>query len=383
MTLTFDEARRQTVLPMAVDAAASLPEAFLPPESVRSNAINETIRQMTNNECLMMAQDEMINILNRSHIPYAILKGTSVAALYPKPELRVQGDIDVLVSDGNFDYTIEVLSASRYQLMPSDPSYDVKLYKDNIRVEVHRAVSDIPPGEAGDLIRSALADALASARPINIESHSFAALADRHQALSLLLHMRFHLLNSGLGLRQLCDYALFIQQVDRQAWEEEIDPVLRQTGLWRFAAILAKTCHLYLGMPMESCPWCMDADEAACAKVIADFFRSGNFGCKDPGQDLNNTLSGVLDNTNRKGFGPLMLIRNLNSVARTQFPFFAKFPVLLPAMWVYLPIRYFIRMRTGKRRYQPVGEILNSARERESLFREFGLFRPEKELREK
>lgn len=381
--MVFDEARRQAVLPLAVDAAVSLPEALRPPESVRASAVNDAILQVTNNERLMMVQDELIQILNRSGIPYAILKGTSAAARYPKPELRVQGDIDVLVNEGDLDPAIGALSKSGYQLMPSDASYDVKLYKDNIRVEVHRAVSDIPLGEAGDFIRTALTGTLASGKPVSIEDHSFIILADKHQALSLLLHMRFHLLGSGLGLRQLCDYALFVHRVNKQTWEEEITPILRQSGLWRFAAILAKTCHLYLGLPLADCPWCMDADEAACAKVIADFFSSGNFGSKDPGRIPSAVLSAGREKPNTNRYNPMNLIRNLNANARKNFPICVMFPVLLPAMWVYLPIRYYIRMKTGKRRYQPVGDILNSAHEREALFKEFGLFQPEEELRGK
>ncbi len=238
----FTEARQQTVLPLAVEAASLLPEEIKPPDVAFSRAFNQVILQLAENERIMAAQDDLVKVLNQSGVPYAILKGSSVAALYPKPELRVQGDIDVLINEKDYKRALEALSLKGYQHTPRNPSYDEMFYKDSVKIEIHKAISDLPSGEVGDLIRTKLSSALVGVRNDVMDGHAFPVLQDRYQMLSLILHMRFHMLGTGLGLRQLCDYALFLYHVDRNTWNADIEPMLRRFGLFRFAAILAKTC---------------------------------------------------------------------------------------------------------------------------------------------
>lgn len=53
--------------------------------------------------------------MEEEKIPYAFFKGYELRELYPVPELRTMGDVDVLVRDEDLERTAEVLCGLGYQ----------------------------------------------------------------------------------------------------------------------------------------------------------------------------------------------------------------------------------------------------------------------------
>jgi len=98
---------------------------------------------------------------------------------------------------------------------------------------------------------------------------------DFHHCFILLCHMAAHLTELGIGLRRLCDWAVFVHRVDVSRWEEE----LRSCGLWHFAQVMSQLSAAYLGLPEQ--PWFGTADEEYNARLMEDIFLGGYFGEKD------------------------------------------------------------------------------------------------------
>ena len=77
---------------------------FLLPYTAPSDKLFFQIRQQTKMMMLHYYQIEqftvrLTSLLKEHHIPCILLKGISLAAYYPTPELRKLGDVDLYISD--------------------------------------------------------------------------------------------------------------------------------------------------------------------------------------------------------------------------------------------------------------------------------------------
>lgn len=369
------QARSQTVVPMVYDAIMKLPQAVRPSEALISELRRETLFSIASYEHLLIMQDEVLSHFSLAHIPCAILKGASAAVHYPKPELRMMGDIDVLVEEADLDKASQELEKRGFRKNDTKHECHITFEKAGVHVELHHAVSVVPDNPAGDTIRHLMRDAVHSAAMAALDCHRFPVLSKAHQAVSLLLHMQKHITSSGLGLRQLCDWAVFIKWIDKRDWESRISTTLKCCGLYRLSEILTKTCVLYLGLDKDSLLWCMHIPDALCLAVIQDFLNCGNFGRGDPAHTVSGTLVLHGKSHAKRRFFLRSILSNLNDTAYRRFPLCKKVPILLPFLWAFFPLRYFVRMQTGKRPKQSIKKILVKARQRDSLYESFELFK--------
>ena len=82
------------------------------PEAVFNKVCGTAIAVATASEAMLKEQRRILDLLEARQIPCAVLKGTSVAHLYPHPELRTIGDIDILVYEGAKPSACKALQAS-------------------------------------------------------------------------------------------------------------------------------------------------------------------------------------------------------------------------------------------------------------------------------
>ena len=77
---------------------------------VRAAAISSAMRSQS----MLVIQEEILDALAAQQIDCAVLKGMSVACHYPHPELRVPGDIDLLIGRTNLEAACKALEGSGF-----------------------------------------------------------------------------------------------------------------------------------------------------------------------------------------------------------------------------------------------------------------------------
>jgi len=90
----FEEAVSHSVHLLVYDCLTEQERAAIPKETAAPWR-QEVLSAMWYNEQLLGEQQEVLKAL--SGLPCVILKGSSSAACYPRPELRCAGDIDLLL----------------------------------------------------------------------------------------------------------------------------------------------------------------------------------------------------------------------------------------------------------------------------------------------
>lgn len=116
--------------------------------------------------------------------------------------------------------------------------------------------------------------ALSHTQDMEIQGIRFPILDSIYQMIGLLAHKEQHLATSGIGLRQICDWAVTMHALREQIGEKEI-ATLERCGLLHFAKVVTRLCEKYLGLP--PCLWYQNAMDDQVDALMEDILSAGNF----------------------------------------------------------------------------------------------------------
>lgn len=297
------------------------------------------------------AQHTFLHKLLSAHdISYVTLKGAASACYYPDPQSRAMGDVDFYVDRADFERALEVFRAEGFEAGELDHICHVVLKKKPMHMEMHHTPAGVPDGKAGEIIRGYLADLRERSRLLENPAVTCRCPSDFHHGLIMLMHLQHHLLAEGIGLRHLCDWAVFVGKFRGEEFPGLFRERLKAVGLWKLARMLSLCASRYLGLPEQDWMWGEWDDDQTARALMQDILAGGNFGNKDrqrayEGMFISNRgKNGVEDSRLRRGF------QALNRITIIKYPFFQKVPVLLPIGWVLAFCGYLIRTHRRNRR---------------------------------
>ena len=367
-TAVLEEAKRHKVTALLYPAIRSMDGVS---EAIFNKVCGTAITVAAASEAMLKEQRRILDLLEAHQIPCAVLKGTSVAYLYPHPELRTIGDIDILVDEDKLDYACSVLQEHEFA-----PTYTAEkhlcLQKGAVWVEMHRMVSVFPESEKGRFTKQYMTDAMHHTQTAEIDGIRFPMLSGSYQIISLLAHMEQHLATSGIGLRQVCDWAVTAHAL-RNCFDGESLALLERCGLLQFAKIMTRLCERYLGLPL--CSWSTDASDSLVDAMLADVLDGGNFQSQCTERPFTAVLTDAYD-VGGKGKSSIFhsYIQYLQKYIRQSCPW-AKSRMWIPVFGIFLPARWGVRVLLGKRKKVNLSQAVSTAREREKLLRELELYR--------
>ena len=361
-------AEKHFVKPLLYRSAKQLsgvPDKVL--DALRASAISSALR----NDSLMAIQAEILCMFNKRSISCAVLKGSSVSALYPYSEIRTLGDIDLLVDASKLSDACSALHENGYQHSSGHAFHECYEGKD-AHIELHQAVSEFPDTDKGRYTAAYMKDALRDTVIETLENYRFPVLDIPYQITSLLSHMERHLTDTGISLRQLCDWAVTVNHY-RDKMDETALNILAQCGLHRFAETLTKTCTAYLGLPKLD--WAEEIPDAMADAMMHEIITTGS--TYEIGAVRGLSSAFIPDeHTDTKQTSLLgHYIFNVNRKARNEHPYFVKCPLLYPFFWLFYPVRWWIRSLRGTRQKIQAAKTLSIAYRRKKLYGELKLFR--------
>ena len=364
------EARQQAVFPLVYAAVSDrLPEPMVGQcRAAYYNLLGTTVRNAHQH-------GQLHRLLCENAVPYVIIKGMASAAYYPDPFLRTMGDVDFLVDRSELSRVSKLLHADGFSGSEKTTHRAHLVYrKPGVVLEMHWEPNGLPEGEKGDLCRDYLKEAIATAKLYTVQGESFNVPDPFSHGLIVLLHTALHLINTGIGLRHLCDWAVFAGSMDSDTFRATFEEKLQAAGLWRFAQLLTQVSIRYLGCPEQE--WAIDhVDEELLGLIIEDVLKSGNFGEKDAERLNEAKLMTTVGSGTVRGTGPVrQFFSSLSEKAKQEMPACKKATILLPAGWVKVLIHHARLVSKGKRPKIHPGKMLSGAGDRSRVYREFQLF---------
>ena len=291
-------------------------------------------------------------LLEAAGIPFFLLKGKNLSELYPKPEFRRFGDVDILIND-------DALFEKAQQLFIENGFESQKLLVDHhieltyVRpertyiLELHRkAISSQDNKELDDSLNR-----LFGSLPLN------KPLPPAIEALYLILHMLQHLLSSGFGVKLLCDWVVYLEHYTDNIDSNQLKSILEDLGLFVFAHTVTELCVQKLGL--VSVPECfrqpLPDKKQKMALLAEDIFSAGEFGKTDTARML------ILKNgSSFSGY-----FREFHFQMKRRYPALQHIIPLWPALW-FLTGCYFL-YNNRHLRHTSTREILQNARARRRL----------------
>ena len=95
------------------------------------------------------------------------------------------------------------------------------------------------------------------------------------------MHAFVHFLNSGIGLRQVCDWTRLLATRHEDIDKLLLEKYFRKVRLLRAAKSFRDISPHYLGLPEDNLPFSVKSMERAGEILLDDIFATGNFGQHD------------------------------------------------------------------------------------------------------
>ena len=250
-------ADRHRVLPLLYDVLApKLPEEDENRKRLEKKSA-ETVRQSYR---LLFLGKYVTGLLQEHGIETVLLKGSGTAGLYPVPELRKSGDIDLLVADqkaGEKAYEVLHEHGFRKALEQHAHHHIVCVGTEQIGIEIHVALAEpFDSKSVNEWLAAHQAEFLAHCERTAVMGVEFPVLQPAYHAFYLLLHMLQHFLRAGFGLKLLCDWVVFWEKGYGSGVEERFCSMAEECRVMGFARLVTAVCVKYLGLSGEKCPCC-------------------------------------------------------------------------------------------------------------------------------
>ena len=208
-----------------------------------------------------------------------ILKGQGNALMYPNPYSRTPGDIDIWVEGGDkrvisFVRSISPREKACYHHIEF-PSYK------GVEVEVHYRPSFLLSFWHNRKLQKyygMMKEEQFSHRVMLGEQGEIAIPTVEFNVIFQLTHIYAHLMNEGIGLRQLLDYYFVLLHADIKDLAE-LQRNLKHFGLWKFAGAIMYIMQEVFGMPASRL--IVPSNEKYGVFVLNEVLEAGNFGKHD------------------------------------------------------------------------------------------------------
>ena len=193
--------------------------------------------------------------LTKAGIRPVLMKGAGLAALYPSPEQRTWGDIDLFVGKDQYHPACAIMRETFPKALKFDEELDhykhYNLIADGISIEIHRvSIGFQHPIDAARYSKMELAG-VENACELEIGDLRLKIFEPTFNALFVMLHSWEHMMTQGANIRQLMDLTLLLHhykdRIDRKrlrAWLKE----LHALDVWNLYMYMAVK---YLGLGDE------------------------------------------------------------------------------------------------------------------------------------
>ena len=365
----YKESRAQAVGILAFQTYRELPMA----EDIAAD-INKFIKASTwrNVQCFQY-HTYLHKLLTQHEIPYCVVKGAASASYYPDPLLRAMGDVDFYVHPDDMDRALAVFEADGFTSDSVNHPCHIAMKNGKKHFEMHFKPVAYHNGPVGEKLEVYWRNIRETAVPSEMEFATYIGPSTFHHGFILLTHLQHHLFYEGVGLRHLCDWAVFANAFSSEEFVAVFEAELKRIGLFRLAQLLSLCAVKHMGMPHKD--WMGDDYETA-DELLEDILSGGNFGRKDKQRSYEGMFIADRDTGDMSRGRLIQIFSSLNNIVDSHWRAAKKCPLLYPIGWVYFSLRYLIRVLLGKRKMNLVDTYQKSGQRREK-YEKLRVFKPE------
>ncbi len=300
----FEEAQRQAITGILACGLERLPKEQQPARNLLLQWIGLTFQIEQRNAQTTKVCGEVVGQMEQDGLRCCVLKGQANHRYYPAQmaNRRNCGDIDIwTVNDKRLAVSEDWESGDGYRLSKGSVR-EVLEYVDShwerdglcwlhcnythqsgVPVEVHFHPSFFSRPNYNRRFQRYFADIISCTERVKIDGVEIPAMKVERDVIYQMNHVYRHLIDEGVGLRQIIDYYYLLVNGSRLMGHGFDKAATMQTVEWlgmkRFARALMYVLTELLGMPEE---YLLYIPSEKDGKFLMDEILSGNFGHQDP-----------------------------------------------------------------------------------------------------
>ena len=319
----FRQAERHSVANTACYAVEKLsgkPEAKLWKQwkEVKNKAV---VKDVT----LTTELKRICSILTENRIRCLPIKGSKLKELYPRKDMRLMADLDILIDEENALRVKELLTMDGFVCEHFGTSHhDIYKKYPIINVEMHRSL--MPEQMEG--IRDYYEEGFSHANPVPGNGYVYVMSAEEFYAYHIA-HLYKHYEASGSGIRSFMDIYL-LRKKYRNSWDEsKVSGILAELKLADFEREMCEVADYWFG-ESEASEKCLENEKYILA--------SGTYGT------IKHSVENQIAKKGRWRYFWSRAFLPYNYMAK-NYPILKILPVLLPMCWVWRLIKAFFLKR--------------------------------------
>lgn len=214
-------------------------------------------------------------LMTEGTLTFFVMKGQAVASYYPDALLRQSGDIDYYCRPEEFEQSLTVVK-EKWGVQPeihgSEKHADY-VFQGN-RYEPHYILTDLHSEKANEYLKKIIDED--NGAEVDIDGVKIRTFSPTLHTLYLFLHIYFHLVEVGVGLRQFCDLAVVLHAgVDLSSLKKHLEALGMVRAFRACEYILAECLGLSEGyLPYDIRP----VDRKYSQRMLKVVLYRGNMG---------------------------------------------------------------------------------------------------------
>lgn len=289
---------------------------------VMRKLFQDYVRTLRISESQMAQINRIFAAFDENNIDYLPLKGCKMKALYPKPELRVMGDADVLIRMEQYKRIIPIME-SLGMTVACESDHELAWRNKSLYLELHKKLI---PSHNRDFF-SELGDGWQISKLYKGTQYQ---MSIEDEFVFLFTHFSKHYRSGGVGCRYIVDLWVYLRS-NPEMNEEKIKRKLSKMNLLEF----------YVNIRRLITVWFENLDTDEKTDYISTFiFNSGSWG-----ETESRVLRSAIGES--KAFYKGKLGERVTYILRHIFPTFeamrGMYPILIKKPWL-LPFTWIVRM---------------------------------------
>ncbi len=274
--------------------------------------------ELISNERQTEKYNKLTALFEENAIDYMPLKGFRLKDLYPQPEMRCMGDIDILIQTSQYEKIEKILVDLDFEHCVDSDHEFVWRTKDGVTLELHKRL--IP--SYNEDYWAYFGDGWERAKKAD-ENRFLYRLSPEDEFVYLFAHFSKHYRDGGIGIKHFADLRVYLEKVnpDREYISEE----LKKLGLYEFYLNIVRTMKV----------WFEDGEGDEKTDLISKtLIESGVYGLskyKAAATVLRKSAKHPQSTTNARVVERLFLPYETMC---ERYPYLKKYPVLLPIAYI-------------------------------------------------
>lgn len=233
------------------------------------------------NEILDKATAKICRMMDNKNIRILVVKGQTLAPYYRLSNLRQCGDVDFLCHPEDMEKAVTFLRDDMGVTLNAEGSNKHASFEmDGVKYEIHRTLTNFACHNHQRYWEKVfMKEVWQQHYTVNIGRTDVPSLPPTYNAIYVFVHIMFHLIVDGIGIRQFCDWAMILDKDNDNIDKTLLKKHLEGIGLLKAFIGLGTILTDYLGLPKEKFPFNItDNDHRNTCSMVNNIFLMGNFG---------------------------------------------------------------------------------------------------------